>query len=103
MTEANFNTRATGKAMPTGEQVSDAIMDLETPICDAVIMAKIASRLAETLIRGRQTIHGQQSYVLSLEAGEVLSWAIYHAEERALAVKDGWSTANELAFKLRRA
>ena len=104
MTSAsNTTTPATAPDMPIGKRVASAVGDLETPINDAVTMVQIASHLIETMVTGRQMVMGNESFVLSVEEGDLISWAIYHAEDLAKAAKAEWAAANTLAFELRRA
>ena len=103
MNIGTLSGRATGKTMPTGDQVSDAVGDLENPIHDAVTMAKIVSHLVETMLAKRQPYMGTEAFILSAADGDILTWAIYRAEMLAKEAQDGWETANEIAFELRRA
>ena len=96
-------SRAAGEAVPIDHQVADAVGDLETPISDAVIMARIVSHLVESMMRSKTTIGTSTFYMIMPDNGEILTWAAYHAEELAEKAQGKWDEANTMAFGLRRA
>ena len=95
------HSRAAGEAMPTGTEVHSRVSRVEYTIADAESMAQILSFMVEELIDNRVTINGVESYVLSTDEADMITWAAYHSEKLMKAVRPDWQEACSLAFKRR--
>ncbi len=101
--DMNVRTHSTagGNAPDAREQVTDAVGNLEGPLCDALNMARVTSLLIERV--SFEEVFGQRCLVISEQRAEALSWAIYNTERLFEEAHKAWDQANELTFDLRRA
>jgi hypothetical protein len=92
----------TGASAPADpDAIIDAINQLESPLCDALNMARVVSQLIEHA--GYEEVLGQRSLVIPHNQAEALTFAIYQAQALCEAAHLAWDDANTFAFSRRRA
>jgi hypothetical protein len=97
----HHDSTAGGSAPADRNKLSDAVGDLESPLCDALNMARITSLLIEQV--RLETVDGRRQILLQEARAESLVWAIYQTETLFKAAHAAWDEVNDLAFDLRRA
>lgn len=86
---------------PEIDPVVDAVGQLESPLCDALNMARVVSQLIEHA--GYEDVLGQRCLVITHNRAEALTFAIYQAETLIEAAHAAWDKANTLTCNAWRA
>ncbi|NDV88774.1 hypothetical protein GTW51_18935 [Aurantimonas aggregata] len=91
-----------GARTPAGpDAIIDAVNRLESPLCDAVNMARVVSQLIEHV--NYEEVLGQRCLVIQHNSAEALTFAIYQTQALFEAAHLAWDDANTFAFSQRRA